>query len=77
MKVMVMLSSSASCSVEFDVSDGATDEEIAELALEQDMPRLCHQCTDSKYNQALEIGDEWDVTVDMDGKPEIYREDGE
>lgn len=58
-----------SVTVETDETD---PEAIAELAMEQASPYLCHQCAGSR-NNSLEIGDEWETVRGEDGVPEVSK----
>ncbi len=72
----VTLTTHVNTTVEIDVPDNATPEQIAELAVEaceEDAPSLCRQCEgDSRSTQHLDLGDDWAV-ADTGGRPAITR----
>lgn len=70
MKYRALMIQTAQCVVEFEAPDDATPEQLEQAAHEAEFPSLCHQCADSR-NQSLDIGGEWDLARDQDGKPEI------
>ena len=60
-------------------TDETDPEKIIELAYEEGIPFLCHQCSGSNMsfrNSSLEIGDEWEVSLHesgpLKGQPMIY-----
>ena len=71
MKYRAVLIQTASCVVEFEAPDDATQGQLEAAALEAETPTLCHQCASSDRNQSLNIDGEWDLIRDEDGKPEI------
>lgn len=75
MKYRATLIQTASCVVEFEAPDDATQAQLEAAALEAETPNLCHQCASSDRNQSLNIDGEWEIADYEDGKPEIYAED--
>lgn len=73
-KYTVPLTSWANIAVTVE-TDETDPEKIAELAMEQASPYLCHQCSGDR-NDSLEIGDDWEpVRAEADGLPNITKED--
>lgn len=76
-KYRVPMTGWANITVDVEVPDDATREEIVEAARDAASPSLCHQCAGSG-NDALEICDEWEPVVPSGSDtPEVYRLDGE
>ncbi|GLW73712.1 hypothetical protein Kpho02_60100 [Kitasatospora phosalacinea] len=76
MRVRVTLTTHANTTVEIDVPENATTEEIAELAVAQNeeaAPTLCCQCASGQFgSQHLDLGDDWTVAA-PGGQPAIAR----
>lgn len=73
MKYVVPLSGFANIAV--DVETDETDpEKIAELAIENASPSLCHQCSDGR-NDSLSLGDDWSPVRSGDGAPEVTKDE--
>lgn len=77
-KYRVPMTGWANITVDVEVPDDATPEEIVEAARDAASPSLCHQCAGSG-NDYLEIGDEWEEIRPNgpEGLPEFYRVEGE
>jgi hypothetical protein len=72
-KYTVPLTSWANIAVTVE-TDETDPEKIAELAIEQASPYLCHQCSGER-NDSLEIGDDWEpVRHGADGPPSMTKE---
>jgi hypothetical protein len=61
----------ASCVVSFQAPEGATKSQLEEAAYSASGPSLCHRCCSSD-NKSLSIDGEWDISIGVDGEPEIF-----
>lgn len=72
----VTLTTHTNTTVEVDAPDTATDEQIAELAVEaceDNAPTLCRQCAGGEHGALhLDLGDDWAVAT-PGGRPAIAR----
>lgn len=78
-RYIVPFTTYANTSVIVDAPEGATQDEIVDLAeqrLNESMPSLCHQCVGGRHgNPELDLGDDWQVP-ETDGVYDIDRLDG-
>lgn len=70
MKYRTTMVMTASCVVEFEAPDDATEEQLTDAAYRADLPTLCHQCAGER-NQHLDIGDDWTLYTAGTGKPQF------